>query len=52
LGVSLREAIEHPSVDDTVGLLETSVNESQDNFIRDVFSLLKSLLDADFNSGV
>lgn len=52
MGVSLREAIKHPSVHDTVRLLEASVNKSQDNFIGDVFSLLESLLDTDFNSGV
>lgn len=52
LGVSLREAIQHPSVDDTIGLLQASIDKSQNDFIGNVFSLLKSLLNSNFNGGV
>jgi hypothetical protein len=52
LSISLREAIEDPSVDDAIRLLEAGVDESQNNFIRDFFSFLEGLLDTNFNGGV
>jgi hypothetical protein len=52
LGIGLGEAIEHPSVNDTVGLLEASVNESENDLIGNIFSLIESLLHTDFNGRV
>ena len=52
MSVGLREAIEYPSINDAVRLLEASVNESEDNFVRNTFSLVESLLHTDFDGRV
>lgn len=52
LSISLRETVEDPSVDNAIRLLEAGIDESQNNFIRNFFSLLEGLLYTNFNGGV